>query len=158
LAQATSIKYKRDIWNYDVATDTYKMITSFEGGDRMPVFSSDQNSLYYLIEQRGTFNVHKSNLYGSNTSQLKSFNWHPLHFLSFGNGTICFRFDGKLYTMKKVQELKKLVVHITTQQISNSDKFISIIRGFCTLCRRIIYKENYQYSRRRAFCDLDTRC
>jgi tricorn protease len=119
----------RDIWNYDVATDTHKMITSFKGEDRMPVFSSDQNSFYYLSEQSGSFNLHKSNLDGSNTNQLTSFKLHPVRFLSFGNGTLCFGFDGKLYTLKEGQEPEKLEVHITTQQISNSDKFISINGG-----------------------------
>ncbi|MFT6095424.1 MAG: hypothetical protein ACJAT0_000639 [Nonlabens sp.] len=52
-----------------------------------------------------------------------------MRFLSFEKGTLCFSLDGKLGTMKEGQEPKKLVVDITTQQISNSEKFISIIGG-----------------------------
>jgi tricorn protease len=52
-----------------------------------------------------------------------------VRFLSFEKGTLCFSLDGKLGTMKEGQEPKKLVVDITTQQISNSEKFISIIGG-----------------------------
>lgn len=119
----------RDIWSYEPATKTHKMITSFEGEDRMPVFTSDQKSFYYLSEQSGTFNIHKAALDGSNSSQITSFKLHPVRFLSFGNGVLCFGFDGKLYTMKEGQEPKKLQVNITTQQISNSDKFLSINGG-----------------------------
>jgi Tol biopolymer transport system component len=119
----------RDIWSYDVASNSHNMITSFAGEDRMPVFSSDQQSFYYLSEQSGTFNIHKSNLDGSNTTQLTSFELHPVRFLSFGNGTLSFSQDGKLYTMKEGGQPKKLVVNITTQQVSNNDQFISINGG-----------------------------
>jgi tricorn protease len=50
LAQATSKKYTRDIWNSDVAIDTHKMITIFKGEDKLPVFPTDQISLYHLSE------------------------------------------------------------------------------------------------------------
>jgi len=49
----------RDIWSYDVATDTHKMITTYEGEDRQPILSADEKSIYYLSEESGTFNVHK---------------------------------------------------------------------------------------------------
>jgi len=119
----------RDIWKYDVANDAHQMITTYTGEDRMPIFSNDEKSFYYLSEQSGTFNVHKSNIDGTNTTQLTFFDLHPVRFLSVGNGTLCFGFDGKLYTMKEGQEPKKLQVNITTQQISNNDQFISVDGG-----------------------------
>jgi Tol biopolymer transport system component/C-terminal processing protease CtpA/Prc len=119
----------RDIWKYDVANNAHQMITTYAGEDRMPIFSNDEKSFYYLSEQSGTFNVHKSDIDGTNTTQLTSFDLHPVRFLSVGNGTLCFGFDGKLYTMKEGQEPKKLRVNITTQQISNNDQFISVDGG-----------------------------
>ncbi|MEN8816429.1 MAG: S41 family peptidase [Nonlabens sp.] len=119
----------RDIWSYDTATNTHKMITTYPGEDRMPVLSNDEKSFYYLSEKSGSFNVHKTNLSGTDFTQLTSFKLHPVRFLSVGNGTICFSYDGKLYTMKEGQEPKKLEVNITTQAISNNDKFISINGG-----------------------------
>jgi tricorn protease len=119
----------RDIWKYDVANNAHQMITTYAGEDRMPIFSNDEKSFYYLSEQSGTFNVHKSDIDGTTTNQLTSFDLHPVRFLSVGNGTICFGFDGKLYTMKEGQEPKKLRVNITTQQISNNDQFISVDGG-----------------------------
>ncbi|AGC77674.1 C-terminal processing protease CtpA/Prc [Nonlabens dokdonensis] len=119
----------RDIWSYDVVNNTHKMITTYAGEDRMPVMSGDEQSFYFLSERSGTFNIHKSGLNGTNVSQLTSFDLHPVRFLSAGNGTLCFSYDGKLYTMKEGQEPVKLQVNITTQPISNSDKFISINGG-----------------------------
>ena len=48
----------RDLWIYDKTSGEHKMITSFKGEDRNPVFSSDEKTIYYLSETSGTFNVH----------------------------------------------------------------------------------------------------
>ena len=120
----------RDIWLYDQKTDTHKMITSFGGEDRQPVFSADEKSIYYLSEKSGTFNIHKLSLDNPNQDlQLTDFKLHPIRFLSFGNGIISFGFDGELYTMKENEKPKKLKVNIKTQNIDNDDKFISINGG-----------------------------
>ena len=120
----------RDIWVYDAKTDTHKMITSFEGEDRQPVFSTDEKSIYYLSEKSGTFNVHKLSLDKPNqTQQVTNFKLHPVRFLSIGNGTISFGYDGELYTMKEGKKPSKVNISITTQNIDNSDKYISINGG-----------------------------
>lgn len=120
----------RDIWVYDTKSKTHKMLTSFAGEDRQPVFASDENSIYYLSEKNGTFNVFKMSLNNpSQSQQITNFKLHPVRFLSFGNGTLSFGYDGELYTMKEGQKPKKLKVNIRTQNIDNDDKFISINGG-----------------------------
>ncbi|MBT8244219.1 MAG: peptidase S41 [Winogradskyella sp.] len=120
----------RDIWLYNKKNNTHKMISSFEGEDRQPVFSPDEKSVYYLSEENGTFNVHKMNLNTPNQNQkLTDFKLHPVRFLSIGNGTLCFGYGGELYTMKEGESPKKVSVNIITQDKDNSDKFISINRG-----------------------------
>ncbi len=119
----------RDIWRFDTATGQHQMITNFDGEDRKPVFSEDGNSFYYLSEESGSFNVFQSDLDGNNKRQLTDFKLHPVRFLSAGNGVISFSYDGKLYTMRDGATPEKLVVDITTQQINNTDKFISINGG-----------------------------
>ncbi len=120
----------RDIWTYDTKSKTHKMITSFEGEDRQPVYSADEKSLYYLSEESGSFNVHKLSLADPSTNtQLTTFDLHPVRFLSVGNGTLSFGYDGELYTMKEGEEPQKVKVNITTQEKSNSDKFITINGG-----------------------------
>ena len=113
----------RDIWLYDKATDTHKMITSFAGEDRQPIFSADEKSMYYLSEESGTYNVHKMSLDDpSQKSQLTNFTLHPVRYLSMGNGILSFSFDGELYTMREGQTPQKVAVNIRTQ-----DKSLSLI-------------------------------
>jgi len=120
----------RDIWTFDTKSKAHKMITSFEGEDRQPVYSSDEKSLYYLSEESGNFNVHKLSLANpSQNTQLTNFDLHPVRFLSMGNGTLSFGYDGELYTMKEGEQPKKVNVNIRTQEKSNSDKFITINGG-----------------------------
>ncbi|OEK00312.1 peptidase S41 [Roseivirga sp. 4D4] len=120
----------RDIWMYDVRRDEHKMLTNREVEDRQPVFSADEKSLYYLNESSGTFNVHKLSIEDpSQSQQLTNFNLHPVRFLSFGNGTLCFGYDGELYTMQEGSQPQKIAVNIRTQDKANADKFISINGG-----------------------------
>tara|TARA_R110000796_G_scaffold162592_3_gene279488 strand:+ start:18320 stop:21550 length:3231 start_codon:yes stop_codon:yes gene_type:complete len=120
----------RDIWVYDKKTDSHKMITSYEGEDRQPVYSQDEKSLYFLSEESGNFNVHKLSLDNpSARTQLTNFKTHPVRFLSMGAGTLSFGYDGELYTMKEGQQPKKLSMNIVTQSKANSDKFVSINGG-----------------------------
>ncbi|MDT0643806.1 S41 family peptidase [Zunongwangia sp. F363] len=120
----------RDIWSYNTRTGDYKKITDFEGEDRQPVFSEDEQSLYYLSEQSGNFNVFKLSLANpKEQEQLTSFDTFPVRFLSYGNGTMAFGYDGELYTMVEGQEPKKVNVNIRTQAENNPDKYISINGG-----------------------------
>jgi len=120
----------RDIWAYDIASNSHKMMTNFEGEDRQPVYGANDQTVYYLSEESGNFNVHKMDLNNPKTStQLTDFKLHPVRFLTYGNGILSFGYDGKLYAMKEGKQPKKLVVNITTQEINNSDKFISVNGG-----------------------------
>ena len=120
----------RDIWLYDTKAKTHKMITTNTAEDRKPIFTSDEKGIYFLSERSGTFNVHKLSLENPNQSQqLTSFKLHPVRFLSYGNGILSFGYDGELYTMREGQKPKKVKVNIITQDIDNSDKFISVNGG-----------------------------
>ncbi|MEL7122114.1 MAG: S41 family peptidase [Bacteroidota bacterium] len=119
----------RDIWTYDMASGKHKMIVNFEGEDRNPVYSADEKSIYYLSEESGNFNVHKCNIDGTGKKKLTSFKMHPVRFLSMGKGTLCFGYDGELYTMEEGKRPKKVAITIRTQAITNPDKFITINGG-----------------------------
>lgn len=117
----------RDIWLYDKTTDQHKMISTFEGEDRQPVFGPDESSVYYLSEESGSFNVHKMSTDGSAKSQLTDFKSFPVRFLSITDeGLMCFSYDGQLYTYRDGDTPQKLDVIIRTQDKSNADKYLSV--------------------------------
>lgn len=120
----------RDIWIYDSATNEHRMLIQRAGEDRQPIFNSDESGFYYLSEESGSFNVHKTSLSNpEENQQLTSFKLHPVRFLSMANGTLSFGYDGELYTMKEGEEPSKVNVRIVRQEIDNNDSFISVNGG-----------------------------
>lgn len=121
----------RDLWVYDAANDMHQQISTFYGEDRNPVFAPDEQSIYYLSEQEGTFNVFKMSLNAPGEGQaLTSFDTHPVRFLSISNtGLMCFSYDGELYTLKEGEEPQKIAIDIRTSVKSNPDAFITINGG-----------------------------
>jgi tricorn protease len=118
----------RDIWIYDKTTGEHKMITSFKGEDRNPVFGADEKTIYYLSEASGTFNVHSLDVSNpSNTKQITSFKLHPVRYLSgSATGTLCFSFDGELYTLHPGSSPVKVPITIRTQDKMNNTRVIPI--------------------------------
>ncbi|MCP9198585.1 S41 family peptidase [Gramella sp. GC03-9] len=120
----------RDIWIYDKTDGSHKKLTEFAGEDRQPVFSENENSIFYLSEEDGNFNVFKLDLENpAQTEQLTSFKKHPVRFLSQAKDVLSFGYDGELYTMKTGEAPKKVAVSITTQTTSNTEKYIKINGG-----------------------------
>ena len=120
----------RDIWKYDFENDTHTQLTSFKGEDRTPVLSNDSESVYYLSEESGSFNVHRFNLADpTQKEQITKFKTHPIRSLSQGNGVLAFGYDGEIYTLKEGEEPKKVNISIRTQNGTNADKYISINSG-----------------------------
>jgi Tol biopolymer transport system component/C-terminal processing protease CtpA/Prc len=120
----------RDIWLYNAENNSHEMIINWQGEDRNPVFSQDEQTIFYLSEESGTFNVHRYDLESGMTAHITDFDLHPVRFLSAGGGTLCFSYDGELYTMSESGGTpKKVDVTIRTQAVTNSDKYISINGG-----------------------------
>lgn len=120
----------RDLWIYNSESDTHTMLTSFEGEDRNPVFTADEEGLFFLSERNGSFNVFKMNLSEpENVEQLTDLGMHPVRFLSHGGGVLVFSYHGEIYRMKEGAEPEKVEVVIRTQDKQNPDSFISINGG-----------------------------
>jgi tricorn protease len=121
----------RDIWVYDVASKEHKMISTFYGEDRNPVFADNDQSFFYLSEQSGNFNIHKSSLANpSQNQQITSLTTHPVRFLSIAdNGLMAFSYDGELYTIREGEEPSKVNIIIRTQAKSNNDSYVPINGG-----------------------------
>ncbi len=122
----------RDIWVYDLKSKKYTQLTQFKGEDRNPVFDSNDNDFYYLSEQNGSFNVFKSSLSDpSKNIALTHFTKHPVRFLTRSrNNTLCFSFDGQVYTMQPGNEPKKVIMHIGEDGRSPLDKIVPVNEGF----------------------------
>ena len=108
----------RDIWLFK--DKHFTKLTTFKGEDRNPVWG-DANSYYYLSEKDGTFNVYRRQLDGSGKQQLTHFAGNPVRYLSRAtNGTLCFAYDGSLYTLRDGSQPTKLNITITADEGNDS--------------------------------------
>lgn len=120
----------RDIWLYNGKANNYSKLTSFNGEDREPVFSNDGKNFYWLSEASGTLNVYEQSLSGGAPKQLTTFKTNPVRHLSIsGNNTLCFTYDGNIYTMAANSQPAKLKVQILTENSSNSGKVQPVTSG-----------------------------
>ncbi|RXQ96716.1 peptidase S41 [Ancylomarina salipaludis] len=118
----------RDIWKYNVVTNTHSQITTFEGEDRNPIYSTEEKSLYYLSEESGCFNVHKLNIEDpSIKEQITDFKIQPVRYLSMANnGTLCYTHNGDLYLKAQNQEAKMIKVEVRSESRHNNMKVLPI--------------------------------
>ena len=120
----------RDIWIYDTRTGTHRKITTFAGEDRNPVFTDDDQAFYYLSEESGSFNVQKMSLQGGKAQAVTSFKKLPVRFLSLSDaGTLCFGYDGQLYTMKPQGQPQKVAVAIAVDAKTNNERVVPVTGG-----------------------------
>jgi Tol biopolymer transport system component len=122
----------RDVWVYDFKTGKYRQLTDFNGEDRNPVFDTNGDDFYYLSEQTGSFNVHKSSLSDpAKNTPLTHFTKHPVRFLTRSAlGTLCFSFDGEVYTMQPGAEPKKVPVRLAEDGRNTIEKIVPVNEGF----------------------------
>lgn len=122
----------RDIWMYQFNTKKYTQLSTFQGEDRNPVFDSNDQDYYYLSEQSGSFNVYKSSLKNPDKSEaLTSFTKHPVRFLTRSkNNTLCFSFDGELYTMPSGGKPVKVDISVLADGRVPLEKNVPISDGF----------------------------
>ncbi len=121
----------RDIWLCDLSgARSYKKLTTFRGEDRNPVWTPDGKGYYYLSEQDGSFNVYKADFNSSAPIKLTSFTKNPVRFLTTSkNGTLCFTYDGEIYTMKEGQQPQKISIQLATDNQENKLKYMSFTSG-----------------------------
>ncbi len=122
----------RDVWVYDFKAKKYTQLTQFNGEDRNPVFDANGDDFYYLSEQTGSFNVHRSSLSDpSKSTPLTHFTKHPVRFLTRADdNTLCFSFDGEVYTMKPGGEPRKVTIRIAEDGRSTLDRIVPVNEGF----------------------------
>lgn len=119
----------RDIWLYDLKTKNYSKLSSYEGEDREPVFSSDDQYVYYLSEKNGAQNIYKVPVQLKVAErQVTSFKNHPVrHLTKAKDNTLCFSWNGEIYTIKNDGEPKKVTIRILADAKSNDDKIVPVM-------------------------------
>lgn len=108
----------RDIWSYDIASGEHTRLTTWEGEDRNPRYAPDNRSVYFLSERSGSFNVWNMPVDNPAAArQVTFFKTHPVRFLSLSrDGTLCFGYNGEIYTMSGSSSPRKLDVEITPEE------------------------------------------
>ena len=120
----------RDIWQYTPESSDkdfritgygqFKKLSTFVGEDRNPVFVPGTQDYFFISEEDGTLNVYSASLKSDSKQQLTFFEGNPVRYISVAdNGTVCFSYNGELYTMKKGGEPKKVEISIVTDQVEN---------------------------------------
>ena len=110
----------RDIWIYDLKSDSYTKVSDYEGENLKPVFSPDGNAVYYISEMKlnranNALNLFKQDLATGNKTQLTEFKDFPVREVTIANnGTLSFVWKGDIYTVKDGQKPKKLNISIAS--------------------------------------------
>lgn len=116
----------RDLWRYDSATGKHTNLTNRPGEDLNPVVAGQD--LYFLSERNGgTMNVYRAPLADvSKAEAITKFKTHPVRFLSRGaNGTLCFTYDGEIYTMNGNNKPAKVKIDLV-DDIPNEKQRLSV--------------------------------
>lgn len=121
----------RDIWVFDSKTGKYTRLTTFKGEDTNPVFGADDATYYYLSEQGGSFNIYKGAVADPGAAvSVTHFSKHPVRFLTRAkDNTLCFGFDGEIYTQAPGAEPQKVPIRIAEDGRSSLDKILPVNGG-----------------------------
>ncbi len=103
----------RDIWIYNVKTNTYNKVSPFTGEDREPVWG-DGGAFYYLSERNGNQNLYRSaESDAGKITQLTKFDKNPVRNLSRAvSGTFAFTQNDDIYTLKEGQQPQKVLITV----------------------------------------------
>lgn len=122
----------RDVWVYELSTKKYTQLSSFEGENRNPVFDTNNDDFYYLTEENGSFNIHKSSLSNPATNTaITKLEKHPVRFLTKADeGTLCYSYHGEIYTLDPGGQAEKVNITIGFDGRQTLDKIVKVNKGF----------------------------
>ena len=91
--------FARQVWVCDVGSGKHTRLTGFGADNRQPVWGPGDESLWFLSERSGTFNVWRMSLADpAHPVQVTSHATHPVRFLSASNaGDLCYTWDGEIW-------------------------------------------------------------
>ncbi|MBV4358098.1 S41 family peptidase [Pinibacter aurantiacus] len=117
----------RDIWIMDVDKKTFTKKSTHQGENREPLFSSDNQSIYYLSENKGSQNLYKMPVAAGAEQQLTDFKTHPVRHLSASkDNTLCFTYNGEIYTLKEGSAAAKVNIQINNDGRQGIEKNLPV--------------------------------
>ena len=121
----------RDIWMWTKKENKFTKLTDFNGEDRDPVWSTDEKEIYFLSEKSGSFNVWKMGADNpAGQIQITHYTKDPVRFLSSSaDGTLCFGFNGEIYTKTTTGSEQKVNIKIEEDERYNETRTESFTTG-----------------------------
>ena len=118
----------RDVWVMDVKAGTYRKLSGDNTEDREPVFSNDDQFVYYLSEKNGNQNLYKAPLLNKMAErQLTTYKNNPVRHLSLSKTNIlCYTYDGEIYTQTDDGAPKKVNIKIYNDGRAGVEKTVPV--------------------------------
>lgn len=124
----------RDIWKYDIKKGRHTNLTNRPGEDLDPVMSADGKTVYMLSEPadgdghpkpegwQTSINVYSFKISDpSHLTRVTKFDTHPVRFLSRGGNTLCYTWNGEIYTQPIGGEPKKVSIELVCDEENTPD-------------------------------------
>jgi len=121
--------FARDVWSYDSSSGEHTRLTEFGADDRGAVWAPGEQSLFFLSERNGTFNVWRMDLDDpSNPEQITDHENHPVRFLSAStSGDLCYAYDGEIWLRSAGADTSsKIEVVVANDGHNNEIEFIDV--------------------------------
>lgn len=121
----------RNIFRYDAKSGTHTQLTQNVGEDRNPILMPDGSMIFLSERDGGSFNIYTAQPNSLDEAKaLTKYKDHPVRFLSAANdGTICFGYHGKIYTMKSGESPRELRVELVNDKVEKPER-LNISGGF----------------------------
>ncbi len=118
----------RDVWLHTPANGKHTRLTTFAGEDRNPVWSADGQTLFYLSERSGNFNVWSRGAKADGKpKQVTHHQPHPVRFLSIAdNGTLCYGYNGQIWKKAPAGKPKRVNIRAVAGDKENA----TVVRTF----------------------------
>ena len=119
----------RDLWKYQ--DGKHVKLTDFNGEDRSPRVSADGNTVYFLSEREGTFNVYSFTIDNpGSVTKITKHKTHPVRFLSVSkNNVLCYGYDGDIYVKNGSAGAKKLSISVDSDNSDNGLAKVEVSGG-----------------------------
>lgn len=122
----------REVWS--LKDGKYEQLTNTHVEVRNPLWNPTDNGFYCIDEEDGTLNVALRTSDGAR-KQLTHFHGSPVRYLSVSDqGTLCFSYDGNIYTLVPGGEPKQVNVSIISDKQPNPVRRSIVRQGASRVC------------------------